>query len=136
MNVAPAMLWLTETGAVMTPWGWAAVFRRASKRCRSFGIDIDVTPHMLRHSFAVHMLSMLIRAQLGMVMQDRSGGAAGDAAYRRMIGDPLQKLQRLMGHASITSTHIYLSSLDESRALVDAAINDWADALGDEETAA
>ncbi|WP_136661851.1 site-specific integrase [Nitratireductor sp. XY-223] len=133
-GVSPAMLWLTETGAAMTPWAWAGVFRRASARCRAFGIDIEVTPHMLRHSFAVNMLSMLIRTQIGMVVQDGSVSAAGAAAYRRMIGDPLQKLQRLMGHASIISTHIYLSSLDESRAIVDAAINDWAGASGREET--
>ena len=42
-----------------------------------------------------------------------------------MIGDPLQKLQRLMGHASIASTYIYLDSLEESRALVDAAVARW-----------
>jgi hypothetical protein len=72
------------------------------------------------------MLEMLIREQIGTVLDSRNGTtAAGDAAYRRMIGDPLQKLQRLMGHASIASTYIYLDSLEESRALVDAAIARW-----------
>ena len=46
-----------------------------------------------------------------------------------MIGDPLQKLQRLLGHSSITSTYIYLDSLEESRSLVDAAALRWADDL-------
>jgi hypothetical protein len=46
-----------------------------------------------------------------------------------MVGDPLQKLQRLLGHASITSTYIYLDSLEESRALVEAAAERWSEAL-------
>lgn len=121
----PALLWLTEAGGVMTPAAWSAVFRRASARCRAFGIDLNVTPHMLRHTFAVHMLSMLIRAQIGTVVRSGAGDSAGGGAYRRMIGDPLQKLQRLMGHASITSTHVYLDSLEESRALIDAAMDGW-----------
>ena len=81
---------------------------------------------MLRHTFAVHMLSLLIRAQIGAVLapHDHHG-----AAYRRIIGDPLQKLQRLLGHSSITSTYIYLDCLEESRALVDAAAARWADDL-------
>jgi site-specific recombinase XerC len=81
---------------------------------------------MLRHTFAVHMLSLLIQAQIGAVMAkpDLHG-----AVYRRVIGDPLQKLQRLLGHSSITSTYIYLDSLEESRALIDAAASRWADDL-------
>jgi len=106
---------------------WESIFRRANLRCRDHGIDIDVSPHTLRHTFAVHMLEMLIREQIGAVLDSRNGKAtgAGDAAYRRMIGDPLQKLQRLMGHASIASTYIYLDSVEESRALVDAAVARW-----------
>jgi site-specific recombinase XerD len=130
---APAILWLAENGRPMTAAAWEAVFRRASERCRGFGIDIDVTPHILRHVFAVYMLSMLIREQIGTVLDSRMPGhsdAAGAAVYRRMIGDPLQKLQRLMGHASIASTYIYLDSLEESRALVDAAVERWASELG------
>jgi site-specific recombinase XerD len=46
-----------------------------------------------------------------------------------VIGDPLQKLQRLLGHSSIASTYIYLDSLEESRSLVDAAALRWADDL-------
>lgn len=123
----PALLWLTETGLPVTAATWESIFRRASLRCRDHGIDIEVSPHSLRHTFAVHMLEMLIREQIGTVLDSRNGttAAAGDAAYCRMIGDPLQKLQRLMGHASIASTYIYLDSLEESRALVDAAIARW-----------
>jgi integrase len=110
----------------MRPAAWEAAFLRADARCRGRGLDLHVTPHMLRHTFAVHMLSLLIQAQIGALMTkpDQHG-----AVYRRIIGDPLQKLQRLLGHSSITSTYIYLDSLEESRALVDAAALRWADDL-------
>lgn len=125
----PMILWLNEAGRPMTSPAWAAVFRRAGMRCRALGIDLDVTPHALRHTFAVHMLSMLIREQIGAVLADGPPDEPGSAAYRRMIGDPLQKLQRLLGHASIASTYIYLDSLEESRALVEAAAERWGAAL-------
>ncbi len=119
-----ALLWLTEGGQPVPPATWEAAFRRACARCRRFGIEMDVTPHTLRHTFAVNMLSMLIREQIGAVFdpQDRHG-----AAYRRILGDPLQKLQHLLGHASVTSTYIYLDSLTEAQELVEAAADRWAD---------
>jgi len=124
--IEPAALWLADNGQPMRPAAWQASFLRADARCRLHGLDLHVTPHMLRHTFAVHMLSLLIRAQIGAVLapHDHHG-----AAYRRIIGDPLQKLQRLLGHSSITSTYIYLDCLEESRALVDAAAARWADDL-------
>src|SRR6266851_507670 len=67
--------------------------------------------------------------QIGAVFdpQDRHG-----AAYRRILGDPLQKLQHLLGHASLTSTYIYLDSLAEAQELVEAAADRWAqDTAGD-----
>lgn len=113
----------------MTGAAWAAVFWRASARCCNRGIDLDITPHALRHTFAVHMLSMLIREQVGAVLADGPPDEPGSAVYRRMVGDPLQNLQRLLGHASITSTYIYLDSLEESRALVEAAAERWSETL-------
>lgn len=125
---APVLLWLAENGRPMTTAAWETVFCRARARCSAARLDLAVTPHALRHTFAVHMLSMLIRAQIGSVLRDRRDDA-GAAAYRRMIGDPLQKLQRLLGHASIASTYIYLDSLEESRSLVEAAAERWSDEM-------
>ena len=124
-----ALLWLTEGGRPVPAATWEATFRRACARCHCFGIAVDVSPHTLRHTFAVNMLSMLIREQIGTVFnpQDRHG-----AAYRRILGDPLQKLQYLLGHASVTSTYIYLDSLAEAQELVEAAADRWAqDTAGD-----
>jgi integrase len=78
---------------------------------------------MLRHTFAVHMLSLLVREQIEWVLDERSAHVG--ASYRRLIGDPLLKLQRLMGHRRIESTYIYLDHLDESQELVDAAVDEW-----------
>jgi site-specific recombinase XerD len=118
---APLALWLTEDGRPVSMAAWEAVFLRASERCRRLGFsDIDVTPHMLRHSFAVHMLTLLLREQIGWVVSERSRHLG--SAYRRLIGDPLLKLQRLMGHRRIESTYIYLDHIEESQEIVDAAV--------------
>lgn len=118
---APLALWLTEDGRPMPMASWEAVFVRASERCRRFGFgDMHVTPHMLRHSFAVHMLTLLLREQIGWVVSERSRHVG--SAYRRVIGDPLLKLQRLMGHSRIESTYIYLDHLADSQEIVDAAV--------------
>ncbi len=118
---APLALWLTEGGLPMPMASWEAVFTRASERCRRFGFaDMHVTPHKLRHGFAVHMLSLLLREQIGWVVSERSRHYG--SAYRRIIGDPLLKLQRLMGHSRIESTYIYLDHLADSQEIVDAAV--------------
>ena len=122
-TLEPLALWVTEGGLPMPMSAWEAIFRRASARCQSFGIDIYVTPHMLRHSFAVHMLTLLLREQIGWVLEEKAERMS--PAYRRLVGDPLLKLQRLMGHSRLESTFIYLDHLDDSQALVDAAIEQW-----------
>ena len=127
---APMALWLGEGGAPVSPRAWEAVFQRAGARCRALGHAIDVSPHTLRHTFAVHMLSLLIREQIASVE-----GAAPDPAtapYRRLLGDPLQHLQRLLGHRSVATTYIYLDSLAEAQWLVDDAIDRWSREIGSE----
>ena len=119
---APLALWLTEDGRPMSMAAWEAIFQRAGARCRALGFsDMHVMPHMLRHSFAIHMLNLLLREQIGWV----TGEAARPfgSAWRRVIGDPLLKLQRLMGHARIESTYIYLDHLAEAQEIVDAAVD-------------
>ncbi|HLP68646.1 MAG TPA: integrase, partial [Rhizobium sp.] len=121
---SPLALWLTEDGQPASMAAWEAVFMRASERCRRFGFeDMHVTPHMLRHSFAVHMLTLLLREQVRWVVSERSAHLG--SAYRRMIGDPLLKLQRLMGHSRIESTYIYLDHLADSQEIVDAAVSNF-----------
>jgi site-specific recombinase XerD len=41
----------------------------------------------------------------------------------------LRTLQKLLGHATITSTYIYLDTVLEAQALIDDALDRYADAL-------
>lgn len=121
----PPALWLTESGKPVSARAWEAIFERASARCRAVGRPVEVCPHTLRHTFAVHMLSLLIREQIGSLDQPGATDPAM-AAYRRLLGDPLQRLQRLLGHRSVATTYIYLDSLAEAQWLVDDAVDRWA----------
>jgi site-specific recombinase XerD len=127
---APMNLWLTEHGTPMTSDNWEAIFAQASTRCGRLGYELYVTPHMLRHTFAVHMLAQLIRAQIGVLFERPPDDPSRRAdAYRRLAGDPLRTLQKLLGHATITSTYIYLDNVLEAQALIDDALDRYAETL-------
>lgn len=72
-----AALFVSRRGTRLTP---RAVQARLSKWARAQGIDGPVHPHMLRHSFASHMLE-----------------SSGD----------LRAVQELLGHADIGTTQVY-----------------------------
>jgi site-specific recombinase XerD len=118
----PAVLWVTEVGLPVQPNSWEAAFARASRRCANAGVLLRINPHQLRHTFAVHMLAMLIQHRL----RDAAGEAptANMEGYRRLLGDPLQQVQRLLGHASLTTTYIYLDHIAGRADTVDAAVEE------------
>lgn len=116
----PAVLWLSEIGMPVQPNSWEVIFARASSRCKSFGFDISISPHQLRHTFAVHMLAMLIQHRV----RDAALPAGPKEGYRQVLGDPLQQVQRLLGHASLTTTYIYLDHIATRADTVDAAVEE------------
>jgi site-specific recombinase XerD len=123
----PLALWLSEQGLPMAPRTWESAFERASQRCRGLGLDIDASPHTMRHTFAVHLLTELVRQQLASM-----GDGTADMrhnAYRRVMGDPLSHLQKLLGHARIATTYVYLDSIGEARQLIDEAAGELAKQL-------
>ncbi|HEX7469508.1 MAG TPA: tyrosine recombinase [Verrucomicrobiae bacterium] len=74
---SPANVFLTRRG---TPFAAVTLWLRMKQRVRRAGISRNFTPHMLRHSFATHLLEH---------------------------GADLRVIQELLGHASISTTEIY-----------------------------
>ncbi len=72
-----AAVFLTNRG---TPFAQVTLWLRIKKRVQRAGIGRNVTPHMLRHSFATHLLEH---------------------------GADLRVIQELLGHASISTTEVY-----------------------------
>ena len=66
------------------------------------------------------MLAMLIQRQIGGRSSESSAGPA--EGYRRILGDPLQQVQRLLGHASLETTSIYLDHIATRADTVDTAV--------------
>jgi site-specific recombinase XerD len=120
--LASAILWLTEVGLPVQPNTWEVAFARACRRCANAGFPMQVSPHQLRHTFAVHMLSMLVQRQLRDAARDTANPRM--EGYRQLLGDPLQQVQRLLGHASLTTTYLYLDHLVDRADTVDAAVEE------------
>ncbi len=74
---SPANVFLTRRG---TPFAAVTLWKRIKDRVHRAGVGRNITPHMLRHSFATHLLEH---------------------------GADLRVIQELLGHASIGTTQIY-----------------------------
>jgi integrase/recombinase XerD len=74
---SPANLFLTKRG---TPFAPVTMWQRIKRRAARAQIGRNLTPHMLRHSFATHLLEN---------------------------GADLRVIQELLGHASISTTEVY-----------------------------
>jgi len=74
---SPANVFLTKRG---TPFAAVTLWLHIKNRVRRAGVERNITPHMLRHSFATHLLEH---------------------------GADLRVIQELLGHANIGTTEIY-----------------------------
>jgi len=124
---APLWLWLGEDGQPLRRATWQAAFQRANERCARFGLDLAASPHTLRHTFAVHMLGLLLRQTVRALQgqgQERAT-LTGEQIKRLLIGDPLRKLQLLLGHKHVGTIYVYLDVLDEAQEIVLSALREW-----------
>jgi integrase/recombinase XerD len=83
-NKSESALFLNHRGQQLTRQGLWLIIKAYA---RQVGLNQAVTPHTLRHSFAVHKINS---------------------------GSDLQEVQRLLGHANISTTQIY-TQLNEKR---------------------
>jgi len=74
---SPGNVFLTKRG---TPFAAVTMWLRIKQRVRRAGLEGNITPHMLRHSFATHLLEH---------------------------GADLRVIQELLGHANISTTEVY-----------------------------
>ncbi|MFE7070434.1 hypothetical protein ACFU96_10140 [Streptomyces sp. NPDC057620] len=126
-RLGPLALWLSERGTPMTRNSWEYAFTRATERTAAAGMPAEASPHTCRHTFAVHMLTQLVREQIAAMRSGSPDLRMG--AYERVMSDPLRILQRLLGHRHISSTYIYLDSLAEAQELIDEAVAEMAGRL-------
>ena len=80
---SPANVFLTKRG---TPFAAVTLWLHIKHRVRRAGVERNLTPHMLRHSFATHLLEH---------------------------GADLRVIQELLGHANISTTEVAGSRLRE-----------------------
>lgn len=121
----PLGLWLSTDGLPVAPATWQSVFARANARCDRFGIGVSVTPHTLRHSFAVHMLGLLLRQTVAALGVDPARTHTSAQVKRLLVGNPLRRLQLLLGHAQEATVYSYLDVLDEAQEIVASALARW-----------
>ncbi len=125
----PVALWLTRDGRPMSTSTWQEIFDAANRRCARLDVDVHVTPHMLRHTFAVETLSALVRVHLRRAAEGQSPTERAQAAYAWLTGDPIRRVQLLLGHRSEATTRRYLGSVHQVEELVDAAMREWEDRI-------
>jgi site-specific recombinase XerD len=121
----PLALWLGSDGTPVASSTWQSVFARANARCARFDVDVAITPHVLRHSFSVHMLGLLLRQTVVALGGDPGRHYSSAQVKRLLVGNPLRTLARLLGHASEGSVYAYLDVLDEAQEIVWAALDQW-----------
>lgn len=119
-------LFITRTGKMASPSTWQKSFAQASARYR-FWTDQDpslvmpkkVTPHDLRHTFAVTMLDFLDRAE---------GEGDGQGSLRTLRRfKAVRKLQAMMGHSDPATTMQYAAYRENLTQPTEDAWQGWED---------
>jgi site-specific recombinase XerD len=132
--IEPLSLFIGNTGKPPSLRRWHEYFKCANDRLASMGfgppaVPDAVTTHDLRHTFAVVMLRGLqeIAARIEASRPRTGTGTISE----HIIHNPLLTLQRLLGHASPSSTMVYLRYIDDSDELIQRAFESWSESERD-----
>lgn len=110
-------VFIARSGNNLSARSVQSIFQEKSKITK-----IKLTPHGCRHTFAVYQLEAMIKRMAINLIELKKGGSN---SYHQLLNDPLRELQKLLGHAGINTTYIYLNFLEDSEALVDESFADW-----------
>lgn len=129
-SIEPMSLFVGKGGRPPSQRRWHQYFEDANDRLAAFGsatptMPPAVTPHDLRHTFAVVMLRSLQR-RAAQFEKSRPRTGFGTIS-EHIVHNPLLTLQRLLGHASPSTTMVYLRYVDESDELIQRAFDSWSD---------
>lgn len=102
-TIEPLALFLSRRGLPPHIDYWDHLFTAARERVHDHGsalrppAHVHVTPHTMRHTFAVHCLSELMRSAQGRNLDPYA-----------LIKNPVETVRQLLGHASIETTQKYI----------------------------
>ncbi len=102
-TIDPLALFVSRSGLPPGLERWNQLFADARERVRHSGHrdqpprHVHVTPHTMRHSYAVRMLAALMK---------EGRQRAGDAYL--LLANPVLTVKELLGHASVQTTMHYL----------------------------
>jgi site-specific recombinase XerD len=120
----PAVLFLCDPqagGHGLTYDGFAERWESAKMRVHRYRKDLDhLTPHMLRHTFAINYLSRLT---------DETERSLQEKGIRKRTFAPLLQLRKEMGHSSVETTMKYLNYTHQSQDIQDRAHRAYSTAL-------
>jgi site-specific recombinase XerD len=133
-GLEPMGLFLGRGGRMLGKARWEQIFESASKRAARVAAETDkvtmprkITPHDMRHTFAVYMLKILTEHQIEEAARRRAEGAH-EAYIQEHIGvNPLLRVQELLGHQSPSSTLKYLRYIEDTNVIVARAVAEWTD---------
>lgn len=126
-------LFLGRGGLPISLRAWHATFETASRRTIELapeqlgGRRARVTPHDLRHTFAVVTLKALTELALAREAERRAGSIGPATLSEHISINPRLTVQRLLGHSNPATTMIYLRYIEDTDALVQDIFESWND---------
>ena len=72
------------------------------------------------------MLGLLLRQTVAALGEAHTAGSLTSAQVKRLlVGNPMRKLQLLLGHRNEATVYTYLDVLDEAQEIVASALEQW-----------